>query len=149
MLLQRSRGIRRFRQNKISLRWIRTVNIRVLVRRIEELVFPYRFLALPADDIAFLHGPLESEFAKVDAVVEFRANVGAFVALGAGDGVGDYAAGFVSWWRCGGVEKRVASFDGVGAVVEDEGFRRERRCGWFGGLLAGHVWGLTAFSLSF
>ena len=149
MLLQRSRGIRCFRQNKISLGGVRTVNVRVLVRRIEELVFPYRFLALPADDIAFLHGPLESEFAKVDAVVEFRANVGAFVALGAGDGVGDYAAGFVSWWRCGGVESRVAGFDGVGAVVEDEGFGRERRCGWFGGLLAGHGWSLMAFSLSF
>jgi hypothetical protein len=140
MLLQRRRGVRRFRQNKIRLGGVRAIDtiVGVLVGRVEELVLPYRFLALPADDVAFLDRAFESEFAEVDAVVQFRADVGAFVALGAGDGVGDYAAGFGSWWRCGGVESRVAGFDGVGAVVEDEGFGRDGCCGWFGGLLAGH-----------
>lgn len=49
-------------------------------------------------------------------------------------------AGFEGWGGAsGGVEERVAGFDGVGAVVEDEGFGGEGCCWRFGGFLAGHL----------
>lgn len=92
MLLQRDRRAHRLRQDQISLFRSSAEHV-IAFGRVEEFVFPDGFLRFPVDDEAFLYGAFEGQLTEVDAGVEFGADVGAFVALGARDGVLDCVAG--------------------------------------------------------